>query len=181
MSRVGKKEINIPDGVEAKIDGKKITVKGQKGELSLDLAAGVTAIHEGKVIKVAVKKPDEKRFRSLWGLSRNLIANMVTGVTQGFSKQLEVNGVGYRAAVSGAKLVLNVGYSHPIEYFIPKEIEVKVEKNIITISGADKQQVGQVAAEIRDIRKPEPYKGKGIKYVDEVIRRKVGKTAVKAG
>jgi large subunit ribosomal protein L6 len=130
-------------------------------------------------IKISVKNPEEKRQAALWGLHRNLINNMVIGVTEGFSKQLEISGIGFKATLEGNDLVLNVGHSHPVKFKIPEGIEVKVEKNIITISGIDKQKVGQVAAEIRAIRKVEPYKGKGIKYVGEQVRRKAGKQAVK--
>jgi large subunit ribosomal protein L6 len=130
-------------------------------------------------LTVSVKNSGEKFQNSLWGLFGRLISNMIKGVTEGFSKQLEVNGVGYKAALKGKVLNLQLGYSHPIDYDIPNDIEIKVEKNLITILGADKQKVGQVAAEIRLLRKPEPYKGKGIKYIDEVIRRKVGKAASK--
>lgn len=175
MSRIGKKPIAIPEGVEVKIDGQKVMVKGPKGNLELILHPKVKAEIKDKEVIISVNNSEEKEEKSLWGLSRSLINNMVDGVVNGFSKQLEINGIGYKALVQGKKLVLNVGYSHPVEYEIPDEIEIKVEKNIITVNGIDKQQVGQVAAEIRSIRKPEPYKGKGIKYVDEVIRRKVGK------
>jgi large subunit ribosomal protein L6 len=124
-----------------------------------------------------VKNPEDKDDRSLWGLFRVLINNMVEGVVKGFEKKLEINGVGYKAAVTGRKLILNVGFTHPVEFVIPDQIEIKVEKNLVTIAGVDKQKVGQVAAEIRAIRKPEPYKGKGIKYLEEIIRRKAGKSA----
>jgi large subunit ribosomal protein L6 len=175
MTRVGKKPIKIPVGVEIKIDNQHMTVKGPKGVLERNFHKRVIFEKEGDMLLVNVRKPEEKRSRELWGLSRVLAANMVEGVTTGFSKKLEINGVGYRASISGKKLILNVGYSHSVELETPNEIEVKVEKNIITVSGIDKQLVGQIAAEIREVRKPEPYKGKGIKYVDEVIRRKAGK------
>jgi large subunit ribosomal protein L6 len=131
-------------------------------------------------LTVSVKNQEDKRQKALWGLFRRLVANMITGITDGFSKQLEINGVGYKASVQGKKLILNVGFSHPVEYTIPDGIDIIVEKNIITISGIDRQLVGQTAAEIRSVRKPEPYKGKGIKYTTEIVRRKVGKTAAKA-
>ena len=177
MSRVGKQPIIIPNGVEVKINGPLVFVKGPKGELNLTLDKGVTIVQKEQTLELLVAKPEDKKQRSLWGLFRRLVDNMILGVTQGFSKQLEINGVGYKAAATGSKLVLNVGYSHPVEYQIPKGITILVEKNIITITGFDKQLVGQVAAEIRKIRPPEPYKGKGIKYTTEVIRRKVGKAA----
>jgi len=175
MSRIGKKSIVVPDGVEVKINGQNFSVKGLKGSLELVLHNKVQVEINDKEINVTVKNPEVKEERSLWGLSRTLIYNTIVGVTEGFSKQLEINGIGYKSAVQGEKLILNVGYSHQVEYSIPKGIEIKVEKNVITVSGINKQEVGQVAAEIRSIKKPEPYKGKGIKYIDEVIRRKVGK------
>jgi len=180
MSRIGKQTITIPAGVTITqgADGA-IVVKGSKGELSYTPKAFVKV--EIKENELAVTRVDDsKQARSFHGLTRTLIQNMVTGVTKGFEKRLEVNGVGYRAQVQGNKLVLNLGYSHPIEHLIPEGITVKMsedKKNMIIVSGIDKQKVGQVAAEIRSYRKPEPYKGKGIKYEDEYIRRKAGKTA----
>ncbi|MBI3291097.1 50S ribosomal protein L6 [Candidatus Falkowbacteria bacterium] len=179
MSRIGKQKVTIPDGVDIKLDGNKITVKGPKGELSREINRLVKVKQKDDGLIVTVKNPEEKNQRALWGLYQRLIGNMITGATQGFSKQLEINGVGYRAALAGKVLNLQLGYSHPIDYKIPEGIEISVEKNIITVSGSDKQSVGQTAAEIRSLRKPEPYKGKGIKYRDEVIRRKVGKAAAK--
>jgi len=179
MSRIGKQPINVPAGVEVKITADLITVKGPKGELKERLVSNVNIDQSENIITVTVKDPEDKKQRSLWGLYRRLIGNMVIGVTTGFSKQLEINGVGYKAVASGKVLTLNLGYSHPIEYQVPAGIEVKVEKNVITVSGFDKQLVGQISAEIRKFRKPEPYKGKGIKYSTEVIRRKEGKTAAK--
>jgi len=180
MSRIGKQPVIIPKTVEIKIDAGKITVKGPRGELSQDIHRWVMIEQKDGQIVVSVQNSEEKKQRSLWGLFRRLVANMVIGVSEGFSKQLEINGVGYKAAVQGDILNLQLGYSHPIEYKIPEGIEINVEKNIVTVFGIDKQQVGQAAAEIRSLRKPEPYKGKGIKYVDEIIRRKVGKAAAKA-
>lgn len=180
MSRIGKQPISIPAGVEIKINAGLVLVKGPKGELSEKLHPFVSLEKKDDQLLVAVIDPEDKKQRSLWGLFQRLINNLVIGVTRGFSKQLEINGIGYKAAAAGGNLVLNLGYSHPIEFKIPEGLEIKVEKNIITIAGADKQLVGQTAAEIRALRKPEPYKGKGIKYVGEVIRRKAGKTAVKA-
>jgi len=179
MSRIGKQPITIPAGVDVKIDGSKVTVKGPKGELNQDIHRLVKVEKQDNQLLILVKDPEDKKNKSLWGLFRRLIANMVIGVTEGFSRRLEINGVGYKAAVQGKNLVLNLGYSHPIEFAIPQGLEIKTEKNIIIISGSDKQLVGQTAAEIRALRKPEPYKGKGIKYAEEIIRRKTGKAAAK--
>lgn len=181
MSRIGKKPILIPKEVEVKINGQSVLVKGVKGALTLALHPKIKAEVKDQEIIVVVARTEDKEEKSLWGLFRSLINNMVEGVTKGFSKQLEINGIGFKAAVSGRKLILNVGYSHPVEYEIPQDIEIKAEKNIIIISGIDKQKVGQVAAEIRAVKKPEPYKGKGIKYAGEVIRRKAGKAVKGAG
>lgn len=180
MSRIGKQLITIPEGIEVKLEPGKIIVKGPKGELQQEIHPWVKVEQKGDKLIVLVKDPEEKKNRSLWGLFRRLIANMISGVTKGFSKQLEITGIGYKAAVQGDVLILHLGHSHPVEYKIPASIEIEVKKNIITISGVDKQRVGQTTAEIRALRKPEPYKGKGIKYVGEIIRRKVGKTAVKS-
>ncbi len=180
MSRIGKKPIIIPDEVNVKIDGDLVVVKGPKGELKLNLASGVEVEQKEKKLEINVKNENEKKYKSLWGTFRQLINNMVVGVTKGFEKKLEINGVGYKAEISSGKereLILNVGYSHPVNFKIPENIEIQIEKNIITITGIDKQLVGETAAKIRKIRKPEPYKGKGIKYLDEVIRRKAGKQA----
>ena len=181
MSRIGKLPIIIPDQVTAELEDKTLRIKGPKGEISQKIHSHVNLEIKEKEIKVMVRQPEEKNDRSLWGLFRVLISNMIKGVTEGFEKKLEINGVGYKAQVSGQKLVLNLGYSHPIEYEIPQGVEVKAEKNIITVSGIDRQKVGQAAAEIRQFRKPEPYKGKGLKYFDEVIRRKAGKAAKTGG
>lgn len=175
MSRIGKAPIPLPQGVELKQAGSTVEVKGPKGSLSHTIPDGISLqVADGEIhVK---RKGDAKRVRSLHGLSRTLIANMVTGVTEGFEKGLEIVGIGYRAAVQGKNLQLNLGYSHPVIYPVPEGIEVEVEKqNKITVKGIDKQQVGQVAAEIRSFRKPEPYKGKGIRYVGEQVRRKAGK------
>ena len=179
MSRIGKQPITIPDGVTVTIADGFVTVKGPKGELRQQVHPSVSVAQADSELVVSVGNAADKKQRSLWGLWRKLIANMVTGVTEGFSKQLEINGVGYKAVLQGDKLVITVGYSHPVEYQLPVGLTAKVEKNIVTISGADKQLVGQAAAEIRSVRKPEPYKGKGIKYVTEILRRKAGKTAAK--
>ena len=179
MSRLGKLPIKLLNGAQAKIENDFIVVKGAKGELKQKLHDLVKVDVSDKEIKMSIKSNQDKRSKELWGLYRSLINNMVIGVTEGFEKKLEINGVGYRATVSGNKLILNVGFSHPVEYTLPKDIDAQVVDNIITIKGMDKQLVGEVAAQVRKTRKPEPYKGKGIKYVDEVIRRKVGKAAVK--
>ncbi|MBI5037256.1 MAG: 50S ribosomal protein L6 [Candidatus Kerfeldbacteria bacterium] len=181
MPRVGKKPVVISAGVTITIAGSHVTIKGPKGTLEQNFHPWVHVTQVGDTLEVTVDHVEEKLARSLWGTSRMLLANMVTGVTTGFTKQLEINGVGYRAQAAGKKLTLNLGYSHPIEFEVPSSITVAVEKNVLTISGADKQQVGQIAAQIRDYRKPEPYKGKGIKYSTETIRRKAGKVVKSAG
>ncbi len=176
MSKVGKIPIKLPQGVELKINPDNIVVvKGPKGELQQQLHSGVIIEVKDSAVSVSVKDPDDKELRSLWGLSRALINNMIVGTTQGYEKKLEINGVGYRAAMKGKTLTLEVGYSHPVDFPLPEGIEIKVEKNVITVSGINKQIVGEISAQIRKIRPPEPYKGKGIKYMDEVIRRKAGK------
>ena len=175
MSRIGKKPIEIFQGVEVKIDNNLVSVKGPKGELQEQIHSKVNLEIKDNQVIVSITKEEDKEQKSLWGLSRTLINNMVLGVTEGFSKQLEINGIGFKAEVKGDILVLNVGFSHQVEYAIPKEVQITIEKNLITVIGISKQIVGQVAAKIRSIKKPEPYKGKGIKYIDEVIRRKAGK------
>ena len=179
MSRIGRMPIAIPAGVTVEIaENNQVTVKGPKGTLSRVLPSEMEIKLEGS--EVTVTRPsDLKKMKSLHGLTRTLVNNMVVGVTDGFTKVLEVNGVGYKAAKAGKKLTLNLGYSHPVEMEDPEGLEATVEGNKITITGIDKEKVGQYAAEIRDKRRPEPYKGKGIKYADEVIRRKVGKTGKK--
>ena len=177
MSRIGKMPIAIPAGVTVDVaENNKVTVKGPKGTLERVMAPEMKIAVEGA--EVTVSRPNDlKRNKSLHGLTRTLINNMVIGVTDGYEKKLEVNGVGYRAAKQGKKLVLNLGYSHPVEMEDPEGVETVVEgTNIIFVKGIDKEKIGQYAAEIRDKRRPEPYKGKGIKYADEHIRRKVGKT-----
>jgi len=181
MSRIGKKPIAIPSGVTVDLKDQTLKVKGPKGELVLEIHPKVTVEHKDSEMIVSVKHPDVKSERALWGLFRALINNMVQGVTSGFTKILEINGVGYKAALTGKKLVLNLGYSHPIEMEVPAGLEAKVEKNTITITGSDRQSVGQFAAVIRSQREPEPYKGKGIKYQNEVIRRKAGKVVKAVG
>ncbi|MBT6691284.1 50S ribosomal protein L6 [Candidatus Parcubacteria bacterium] len=180
MSRIGKKPIEIPSGVEIKVakndlDIFEVSVKGPKGTLLVNVPKGVSVEQAENQLSFKVKNEEAKSDKALWGLSRTLVNNAVLGVMEGFSKVLEINGVGYKVALQGKKLVLNVGFSHQVEFAIPEGITAEVEKNKITISGIDKQQVGQIAAEIRAIKKPEPYKGKGIKYIDEQIRRKAGK------
>ena len=177
MSRIGKMPIDIPAGVDVTIDGSTVTVKGPKGELTRTVHKNITVEKDGAVITVT-RPNDENLNKSLHGLTRTLIANMVEGVSKGYSKELEVNGVGYRAAKNGNELVLTVGYSHPVTFQENDDIKIEVPgPNKIIISGSDKQKVGQFAAEVREVRPPEPYKGKGIKYVDEYIRRKEGKAA----
>lgn len=180
MSRVGKKPLAIPSGVDIKIDAGTVRVKGPKGELTFVTNPRVTVTAEGGSVVVAVKDENYVKDRALWGLTRRLVENMIIGVTKGFQKQLEVNGIGYKVSIQGKILKLDVGFSHDVDFPIPEGLTVTVEKNVITIAGIDKQQVGEIASQIRRIRKPEPYKGKGIKYMDEVIVRKAGKAA-KAG
>lgn len=177
MSRIGLKPINLPNGVEIKIDEKNfVEVKGPKGQLSEQISPDMEIKIEDGVLNVA-RPSENKKHKSLHGLSRTLISNMVVGVTEGYTKTLDIVGTGYRAAKNGNKLVLTLGYSHPIELEDPAGLEVEVPApNKIIVKGINKQLVGNYAAKIRDFRKPEPYKGKGIKYSDEVIRRKVGKT-----
>ena len=180
MSRIGRMPIAVPAGVTLDIaENNHVTVKGPKGTLERVLPAEMTITREGEEITVT-RPNDLKKMKSLHGLTRTLIYNMIVGVTEGYEKKLEVNGVGYRAAKQGKKLTLSLGYSHPVEMEDPEGIEVTVDgQNLIIVKGIDKEKVGQYAAEIREKRAPEPYKGKGIKYVDEVIRRKVGKTGKK--
>ena len=179
MSRIGKLPVAIPAGVEVKLEeGNVITVKGPKGTLTRKLVDDLDIKVEGSEV-IVTRPSDLKRYKSLHGLTRTLIFNMVEGVTNGYTKELEINGVGYRAAKAGKKLTLTLGYSHPVEMEDPEGIETKVDGNKITVSGIDKEKVGQFAAEIRTKRPPEPYNGKGIKYTTETIRRKVGKTGKK--
>jgi len=180
MSRVGKNPIKIPEKVTVEINGRKVKVKGPKGELFQELPPLVSLVQKEQHLQVSVPDSQIKSNRALWGLTRVLVANMIEGVINGFEKKLEIKGVGYRAALEENELVLSVGFSHLVRFKIPENIEVKVVKNIITVSGIDKQLVGEVASKIRDIKKPEPYKGKGIRYMNEYVIRKVGK-AVKTG
>ena len=180
MSRIGRLPIDIPAGVEVKIEeGNKVTVKGPKGTLEKCLPVEMTIKVEDN--QVVVTRPNDlKKMKSLHGLTRSLVANMITGVSQGYEKKLEINGVGYRAQKKGKEITFNLGFSHPVVMTDPEGIETVMEgHNVIIVKGIDKEKVGQYAAEIRELRKPEPYKGKGIKYADEVIRRKVGKTWAK--
>jgi len=175
MSRIGKKPISVPKGVTVTLNGQDVAVKGPKGELKLTLVEDVVAKLEGDSISVTPRE-DTQRARAMWGLSRTLVTNLIQGVTSGFTTNLEINGVGYRAALQGKNLQLSLGFSHEVLYPIPAGIEIKVAKPTeISVSGMDKQKVGQVAAEIRAYRGPEPYKGKGVKYADEFIFRKEGK------
>jgi large subunit ribosomal protein L6 len=178
MSRIGKAPVNLPDKVEVKVNGSTVEVKGPKGLLTYNFRKEVKIEKVEKTLKVTPANTTTEA-KKLWGMSRTLLNNMVTGVTTGFVKTLEFTGVGYKAAVSGSNLTLNLGYSHPIEYKLPKGIEAKVVKNTIEIHGSDKELVGFVAAQVRSFREPEPYKGKGLKYMEEKIIRKAGKTGAK--
>jgi len=177
MSRIGKRPVPLPKGVTAEVAGQRITVKGPKGELARTIHAELSVAVEE--IGVVVRRPsDEKRHKSLHGLTRTLVANMVEGVTKGFQKALEIQGVGYKAEAKGQEIQLLVGFSHPVRYKPPQGIKVVIESNtLVKVEGMDKELVGQVAAEIRSVRPPEPYKGKGIRYQGEQVRRKAGKTA----
>jgi len=179
MSRIGKTIRKIPTGVTVEVKEDKIIVKGPKGELQSDLHSHVTLVIENDEVKVEVRNPSNKTDRSLWGTCSSILNNMIIGVTEGYKKELEVNGVGYKVALKGKDLELNIGYSHPVVLSPFEGVTFTVDKNKITVEGNDKQKVGEMAAQIRAVRKPEPYKGKGIKYMEEVIRRKVGKTAAK--
>jgi len=183
MSRIGKLPISIPNGITVDLKNHEISVKGPKGELKKEIHPNIKV--EIKDNEIIVTRPNEqKKNKSLHGLTRTLIANMIEGVNKGFEKKLEIIGVGYRANASGNKITLNLGFSHPIEFKAPQGIEFKLDeekKNIIIINGIDKQIVGEVAAKVRSYRKPEPYKGKGIRYIDEYVARKAGKAAASAG
>lgn len=178
MSRLGKLPIKLPAGVSAQFKAGRLSVKGPKGELSREIKAPASvSINESEII-ISVDQ-EAKNFSAYWGLYRALANNMVVGVSEGFSKKLEINGVGYKANTSANKLNLNLGYSHPIEFVLPEGITAVVEGNAITLSGIDNELLGNTAHKVRAFRKPEPYKGKGVKYAEEVIRRKAGKTAAK--
>ncbi|MGF1649673.1 MAG: 50S ribosomal protein L6 [Hyphomicrobiaceae bacterium] len=177
MSRIGKKPVAVPASVTATVDGQTVKVKGSKGELSFTLPSEISVEKSGSDIVVSIRE-DTKRGRAMWGLSRTMVANLVTGVSDGFSKTLEIQGVGYRAQMRGKDLQLNLGFSHEVVYKVPQGISVAVsgaKQEVITVTGIDKQAVGQVAAEIRKYRPPEPYQGKGVRYQGEFIFRKEGK------
>ncbi len=175
MSRIGKAPITLPDGVTVTLDGQSVKVKGKKGELEATLVEDVTIAQDDEGLKLS-PVVDTQRARAMWGMSRTIVANMVKGVSTGFSKDLEINGVGYRAQAQGKKLTMQLGFSHEVIYPVPEGIDVVTPKQTeITVSGIDKQKVGEVAAKIRSFRPPEPYKGKGVKYADEFIFRKEGK------
>lgn len=179
MSRIGKQEITIPKGLDISLDGTKLIFKNAKVQKELETYDRVEISLTKETLSFGLKESQGLKAKAFWGTYRALANNIVVGLTNGFIKQLEINGVGYKAVIKGKVLELSLGYSHPIDYNIPDGIEITLEKNILTLKGADKQQVGQVASEIRSFRAPEPYKGKGVKYVDEVIVRKAGKTAKK--
>jgi large subunit ribosomal protein L6 len=179
MSRLGKLPIAIPKGTTVLLTADLLSVKGPKGTLTQLIPAEVKLAITDEQISVTVMDADDKKQRALWGLMRSLIRNMVEGVNKGFEKKLEINGVGYKMASAGDKVNLSLGFSHPVVFNLPKGITAVVEGKFITIAGFDKQLVGETAASIRRLKEPEPYKGKGIKYVDEVIRRKAGKTSAK--
>ena len=178
MSRIGQKPVTIPDGVSISQADGSVVVAGPGGQLSQPLLDGVSCqtADDGRQLQF-VRADDSRTAKARHGLIRSLVANMVVGVTDGFEKRLEVNGIGFKTQIEGQNLVLNVGFSHPVKYPIPADVKIELDRNLIIISGINKQRVGQIAAEIRAIKKPEPYKGKGIKYVDEVIVRKAGKGA----
>lgn len=177
MSRIGKKPILIPAGADVKIEGRDVVVKGPKGELQMQIPFDIKAEIKDSQILVSVLK-DTKSARALWGTIRMLISNMVEGVLKGYEKKLQLEGVGYKANMEGENLALQLGFSHPVKFLKEKDINISVEKNIITISGPSKEKVGQLAAKIRAVKPPEPYKGKGIRYVGEYVRRKAGKKVV---
>lgn len=181
MSRLGKLPIAVPAGVQVTLKLPAVTVKGPKGELTELMPRGIAVQHEANVLTVTSTDTAARDSRALWGLARQLLANAVQGVAQGYQKKLELVGIGFKVQLEGKDLVMNLGFSHPVRFHVPAGISAAVEKNTVTLSGASKQQVGQAAAELRSLKAPEPYKGKGIKYVDEVIRRKAGKVVKAAG
>lgn len=181
MSRVGKKPVSLPNGAKAELKDKQLVVTGPKGSLALPIHSEVSVAVADSVITVDVARKDNKQEKALWGTFRALVQNLVDGVTKGYEKKLEINGVGFKVQLTGQKLILNLGFSHPIEVQVPAGLAVVVDKNVIAITGIDKQLVGQFAAEVRQLKKPEPYKGKGIKYIDEVILRKAGKVVKAVG
>ncbi len=180
MSRIGRLPIPVPEGVEVRVDGSSVTVRGPRGELSRSFDPAMTLALEDGEVRVA-RATDAPRHRALHGLTRSLIANMVIGVSRGYERVLEIHGVGYRAEQRGINLVLNVGFSHPVEIKAPEGVELHAESNtVVRVKGIDKEKVGQIAAEIRKVRPPEPYKGKGIRYQGEYVRRKAGKATAGA-
>lgn len=179
MSRIGKKIINIPNGLNVSLEGSKILFSNGKVKKELETYNRVVIDLKDNILSFGLKQDGNAESIAFWGTYRALANNIIVGLSEGFTKQLEINGVGYKAALNGKVLELSLGFSHPINYNIPNDVEINIEKNIITIKGVDKQQIGQIASEIRAFRNPEPYKGKGVKYVDEVIIRKAGKTAKK--
>jgi large subunit ribosomal protein L6 len=179
MSRLGKNPIQIPAGTQVKIENNFVMVKGPKGELKEKLHNLVKIEFDDKEIKLKIDDKEDKKQKSLWGLYSRLVLSMVKGVNTLYEKSLEINGVGYKASITGNKIILNVGYSHPVNFVLPNGVNGQIKENIITLSSIDKQLLGETAARIREVRKPEPYKGKGIKYSDEVIKRKQGKTSAK--
>ncbi len=181
MSRIGKQTTEVPQGVTVEVKDGVIGVQGPKGTLRRPLHPLVTLSVADNIVTVDVENKEDKKERSLWGTYASHVRNMIIGVSEGFRKQLEVNGVGYKVAMQGTDIKLDVGYSHPVLFNIPAEIKASTEKNVITLESADKEILGAIAAEIRAVRKPEPYKGKGIKYMEETIRRKAGKAAKAAG
>lgn len=180
MSRIGKMDITIPAGVKVEAQGVVVVIKGAKGELRQNLHPHMAVSMDEGHLRVMVKNENDRRDRALWGTFASLLRNMIIGVTVGFKKQLEINGVGFKAAANGESLVLEVGFSHPVTIPAMPGVRFSVEKNIITVEGIDKQAVGEMAARIRGVKEPEPYKGKGIKYVHEIVRRKAGKAAAKS-
>jgi large subunit ribosomal protein L6 len=179
MSRLGKNPIQIPAGTQVKIENNFVMVKGPKGELKEKLHDLVKIEFDDKEIKLKIDDKEDKKQKSLWGLYSRLVLSMVKGVNTPYEKSLEINGVGYKASIAGNKIILNVGYSHPVNFILPDGVSGQIKENIITLSSIDKQLLGETAARIREVRKPEPYKGKGIKYSDEIIKRKQGKTSAK--
>lgn len=182
MSRVGKKPILIPEGVEVKIEDQRVAIKGSKGELSQEIRPEISVEKkEGKIVVQPFFKKgwiQTKKTKAFWGLTRTLLSNMIEGVTKGYEKKLEIQGIGYKASLDGKDLNLQIGFTHPVKIKTPEGINFLIEKNIITVSGINKQLVGEISAKIRKIRPPEPYKGKGIRYLGEIVKRKAGKKAV---
>ena len=178
MSRIGRREIPLPKGVQVEIDGQVIRVRGALGELTRILHPRIRAEHDGSVIKT-LRSSDERQDRALHGLTRTLVANMVRGVTEGFEKNLEVQGIGYKVEKKGDRILLSMGFSHPVEFLIPSDVRIDVDKNLVKVTGIDKERVGQISASIRGIKPPDTYKGKGIRYQGEKIKLKPGKSGAK--